>query len=301
MKSTTPTKLPLWRTVIDAHVETFGMIGTLARLAWPWLLVLIAAMAAVDWFLWPLEQRAIAEGRLGTYTFLFLPTFLPLLIGCFVAVPWHRALIAGEPVTARTALELAPISLRYFSWAVLLSAFVLAPAIAAYAVVDLSIGTDAASAAGAHAAPVAEEREIETMAADNSWLIGLSVVVVLVLTFVGPFAILLYVPTRLTLILPAIALSSPHADAGTIWRATSGNFWRLYFGSFLSLLVPMTFALLQFAVEGDISTREAFVASAVLADALALVAGMVGVSFLSLAYRHLLVDDGAAPDARGPY
>lgn len=295
MMTSPPRRLPFWRTLIDAHVETIENFPELSRLAWPWMAALMVVMAGLHWILWPIEQHIAESGRAGSYSALILPTLLPLLLGAFVAVPWHRAVLRGEALDSTSGFRLTPISLRYFAWAVWLAMFWLVPIIIIYALTDLALVTEGAGATGESSTALAD-RPVDTAVADadtptagRAWLFPFYLLAWIVVAFVGPLALLLYIPTRLTLILPAIALDQPLADTGTIWRATRGNFWRLYFGSGLTLSIPMTLYFLQYAIEGEPQTRHAYVASHVTSDAIFFITGMIAITYLSLAYRYLVL------------
>lgn len=83
-------KLPVWRTVYDAHVITIENFLTLLRVGWVWVLLLAVTDAALHWFLWPWEEAAIAQGGSGSMSLLLLSTYVWTLFGACVAVPWHH-------------------------------------------------------------------------------------------------------------------------------------------------------------------------------------------------------------------
>ncbi|MDX2307436.1 MAG: hypothetical protein NW216_04280 [Hyphomicrobium sp.] len=296
MTPPTSRRLPFWRTVIDAHVETIGLFPLLARVAWPWLAVLMLVMSALYWLLWPLEQAIVANGGTGSYAMLILPTFVPLMIGAFVAVPWHRALLKGEAISSMTGLRLMPIALRYFGWTSFFAMFLMGPLIAGYVYADIS-----ASFAGAISAdidspstggPSTDGTAASLVGGSAPWLDGPAMIVGIMLTIFGPLALCMFIPTRLTLMLPAIAVGAAEPDPSAIWKATRGNFWRLYLGGLLALLIPVTLMLFQTAVEAPPATRGAFIASSIMTDMILFLAGMVEVTFLSIAYQRLVLDPG---------
>lgn len=101
-----------------------------------------------------------------------------------------------------------------------------------------------------------------------------------------------YLPTRLCLILPARALDHDTITASHIWARTKRRFWPLYLGSVACAMIPTILtAVLPLGPEeaGSIALYSA------VSHIIWLIAGMVGVTFLSLAYRQLFPEMFKAP------
>ena len=292
-----PVKLPFWRTVIDAHVLTFQNLGALVRIGWPWALLLVATSAALNWAIWPYEEAAREAGEFGTYG-TFLPVLSSMLIGALVAVPWHRLILTNTELPPAQAGAYLKPALRYFLWLVALAALAALPVWLLWTsglgsglfsgmAGDASAGEAAVpQAAGAGAA--AEEELPPLGATDHAIFAAIALAVVL-----GPLAVLSFVPTRLSLILPAIALQADAFTASDSWQATRGNFWRLYLGSFAVMALMMLLFAIYLTLMGAemAATQAAFVREAVILDAVSFAAGMVLVTFLSLSYRHLVMKE----------
>lgn len=274
-------KLPVWRTVYDAHVITIENFLTLLRVGWVWVLLLAVTDAALHWFLWPWEEAAIAQGGSGSMSLLLLSTYVWTLFGACVAVPWHRLVLKGDVITAGGMWPLAKDIGRYISWALFLTLFILGPFLLALFAIETNL-------TGSVDGLVADQSEVPAGATDPAtWPCLICAGALLI-----PISLLAYVPVRLSLVLPAIALSRHDFGAGDSWRATRWSFWRLYLGYFLTMTA--TFVLLAFALSltglDEVRTREIAVRDALIADTILFLAGMFTVTYMSLAYRHLVED-----------
>lgn len=266
-----PGKLPVWKTALESFRLTVRNFTTLLRFAWPWLLIFMAASAALYWNLYEAEQSALAAGNWGSPKLFYATTVLSTVIGAFIAIPWHRLLLVGEqPASPSLAIDrrhvmYALLTLALFALAplpVLLADLVTAPTVETE---GLSI-RDAAIAAG-------------------------------VLGFVACWLVI----NRLSLVLPVIALDPSRASVREAWHITRGNTWRLFASSGLILLVIVpifaTLAVISEFFSGWNETQEKievtpvpsqvwFTAHSVLFEIAGITLGMLFVTFLSLAYRH---------------
>lgn len=290
-----PGKLPFWRTVIDAHTVTLHNLAALVRIGWPWALLLVLTSAALNWMIWPWEEAARTAGDFGTYG-TFLPMLSALLIGALIAVPWHRLILTNTEVPPSHATRYLGPGIRYFLWLVALSIIAALPLWAIYlsgAFDGILSGMEAEAAPFEAALPEpgaetdADSEEAQPMGAGEMAILAVAIL----FAVLGPLAAISFIPTRLMLILPAVALEAQNFTPADSWRATRGNFWRLYLGSFAVLAAMFALFALYLALTGMelAETREAFVREAVILDLVSLVAGMVLVTFLSLAYRHLVM------------
>lgn len=277
-------KLPFWRTVREAYELTFWHLPSLLRAGWPALLLGIAVIcgfeATVGWGL----TRSGHDSWSGIVT-----PALEVMAGALMAVALHRTILLGEPVPGPLSMIQRPELRGYVWWALVLVALVMLPMTALFP--SVPVGADTASDAG----PMPDGASSPDATPGAMWIAGGLVIVALFVLFV---AALSYVPTRLGLILPARALGSA-VSARDVWQATRGSFWRLFWGGLLSTGLAMLPMLLYFAAGyGWTATRGVHVANAVLSSVCSIVGGMVGVAFLSLAYRHFFGDPpGSNPAA----
>lgn len=286
---------PFWRTVIDAHIITIENIGSLARIGWLWGVLIVASAAVLNWVLWPLERAAVVQGYFGSWTMLFVPALVSMMLGACVAVPWHRLLLKGEVVTPGRLGGFVNEVLAYFNVAVIMFAAVLAPIFLFTALIEggAEVEDGALSAAlpeaGAAEALDGEADDGADGTADSGWFPALLLIAGATAIIIGPLAALSFVPARFALLLPAIATSNRHFGLVHSWRATRGFFWRLYLGGIVCLSMPLVLTLTWFSVVGiaDESSRTGYVREAVALEAIFFVGGMVVVTFLSMAYRKL--------------
>jgi membrane-anchored glycerophosphoryl diester phosphodiesterase (GDPDase) len=113
--------------------------------------------------------------------------------------------------------------------------------------------------------------------------------------------------TRLTMALPARAVGHNGINFRAIWARTAGNTWRIGFG-FLLCVLPIALVT-QALVTGTLMARMpdpkdseavlAWLSSMAVPNgimvAILTLSNMVGIAFLSLAYRHFF---GPQPDER---
>jgi hypothetical protein len=278
-------KLPLWTTVKQSYVLTFQNVGWFARMAWLWLLILLAVMAAFYWFYFPYRKETTT---FDSSLFWDLLALLPgLMVGSSLAVAWHRRLLANNTSPGHFFFRLDRTVFRYFGWATAFSMAVLLPWLLFWAYVETSMPSSAPdpSVLAQEADPLATSQP----PADGSFPIGAQDVLILLSgLFVLPAAFS-YIPTRLTLLLPALALGHSGYGAGQSWRHTSGNFWRMYLGTALVFVAPLTaYLVLMVLLEPPIESmsRVQYVVSNCITELTTILIGMTSLTFLSLAYRH---------------
>lgn len=275
-----PTKLPLWRTVREAYGLAFSHLPALLRAGWPVLLVGIAVIAGfeatVGW--------SLSKSGNGSWSGIVTPT-LEAVVGAAMAVSLHRTILLGEPVLEPLAVLRRPEFPGYVRWALVLMTLAMLPMLGLdFAFGDAPVGTDVAPAAADTSDGPASTTNLTACLLYLAF--GSAIIALIVLVGVA----LSYVPTRLSILLPARALGQSVA-ARDAWQATHRSFWRLFCGSLLSMGLVMLPMALYFGLGfGWAATRGVHVANAVLSSVCAIVGGMVGVAFLSLAYRHFFGD-----------
>lgn len=264
-------KLPFWRTVTQSYVVTLRNIGALGRIGWAWTLLLGLAIFAAYWLLWPLAlwPRELVTGCLST--------ILPLIAGACIAVGWHRHLLLGEPQCASSRLAFDRRRWRYLGWLVALTVSGFAPLVAALAY------------AGFPGAKPSIDQILAVLAA-----------------ILACFA--LAVPlARLGLALPAVAIDE-NTKLAHIWRHTRGNTWRVAWGSlaavaggFLGLVVAELASLLSSVPDlpGAEETRFDYAWTNTVGTMIWFIPGFVGVTFLTLAYKHFFLQSTPSAASAG--
>jgi hypothetical protein len=296
-----PAKLPVWSTVIQSFVLTLKNLGWFVKMAWVWVIVFMAALAAIYWASWPNHQVATATGYFSWRGFLgTIP--VSLLVGSSIAVAWHRRLLLGEDLASSTYLRLDRVVLKYFAWGALFTLFWLVPiAIPLIAIDQWATPTEAQLLTESPEAAVAEKPSGSvsgvTDSDPDSWMLNTPFFVAMFCVVFGAITIVSYVPTRLGLVLPALALGHQRFSFIESWHASSGNFWRLYLGTIVTIALP-TLAVMMPMVVLELSefsdTRLWYVFDNCLTEVLTLIIGMTGITFLSLAYRHFTGDPSSA-------
>lgn len=256
---TTPAKLPVWRTVAEAYRLAFVMAGQLARIAWLWLIVLMAATAALAYAVWPLEEAAKRNNEFS-FAGLLLQQPVTAFVTSSVAVAWHRMVLLGEKI-ARSYLRLDAVVCRYFAFGMLLALPFNLLAFIPFSPLNLLPGAHSGAALAASAA--------------------------LLLVYVAVLTASFVASTRLALILPAIALGRRDATLGDCWRRTRGSFWRLFWGVTLSI-IPMILIVLVPIPDPTAAATSAM--NVCIYEAIGLLTGVVAVGFLSVAFRHFYPD-----------
>ncbi len=275
-------KLPVFATTRDVYAVTLRHAGELLRFAWPWLIALTGVSAALYWSFYPAEREAIAVGATGSDALWLLTLLASTLIGALIAVPWHRRILLGEPQTFGSGIAIDGRKISYAIKAVLLLAAMTMPGLALFVIIP----------------PPASESEYTLQ--DALWMAAIIVW----------FAMVVVLSSRLSLILPATAVGDDDVSVSRSWQMTRRNTLRLALVSFLATMLP--FLLLYFvlvlvfpsqaqaAIADAASARMSFTIANVITELVALVLGMLYVTFLSLAYRHFAGAMGSravAPDA----
>jgi hypothetical protein len=261
-----PTKLTPKLPIIGSAVETWSLIfrnmGFLIRVGAVWILLTVALLTGVEW----------AFQRLGfQVSFVIGSVNSMIFAGCLsaVAVRWHRHILQRATRTALTTRLVFSYALAAFGLDASWQLFSFLP-------VELVPWTELSVSA---------------------WFAG-------ILGFLALFIVSAYIWGRLSLLLPAIALGGDGSPR-TAWTASSGNGWRLFFGSLLAMLPAIAASLaLMFGttifglVYEDVSkeTDAAAITTLVsdLAEKFAANLCLVGlallaISFLSIAYRELVL------------
>lgn len=300
-------KLPFWRTLLEAHRGVAEAEAAFWRHALLWLFIWLALDAVINWFYWPEDDNA-GEFAAASGLYLLASATLWIVVGGFVGVPLHRWLLRDSIVGdgSLPAAARPPTFARYIAR----NAFIAAMAFLLFAclavVVSTYIGSSFAQSAPA---VLLADSDATDVVASLEWNAGSTagsravrfVLIVGTLVLMTPlFALLLYIPTRLCLALPATAIDSPRQSFKFAWFASRGSFWRLFWGGLLSYWPVLVVGGAEFALIGVESQSQVYyVLSQSVATATNFFAGLIWVAFFSLAYRHLVMDAERNVEADG--
>jgi hypothetical protein len=268
--SAAPTKLPVWRTVGQAYAIWAGNLPELFRIAWLWLLIMVPIAAFLMW--WQVPQildmmQTVRAGRPDpnpsfTVVTQALNTLIMLPIVSSIAVAWHRLLLRDEHVYG-PYLRFDGLVVGY---ALLFFLIGLLPAVPQYL--------------GQIYLAMTQPR-----GASEINLVGAA------LSFLGSIASIVawFCSCRLFVVLPARALGRNDIAFGDAWAGTRHNTWRLFWGHILCILpMIMLSSVLAFWLLFSAPSRGATTIVWTILTLFWALFGMVGVGFLSLAYRHFL-------------
>lgn len=314
-------KLPFWATLRAAHASFFANTGVVLRIFLPLFVLFCAAAAALNWYHFAFDRTAIFVSAADTL-FMFAEEIIGVLLASIAAVKWHRLLLLDEPATwsrFTPAVLGKYVFVALLVWAAASLPFYGIPhaaqalfTMAVNKTLDVSGADDSTAvavetAAEAEAEKLANESTADTSTRDTTptettdaeseaasmtyidWTVMALEAVGLILFALAVWAVLGYVPMRLSLALPAIATGNFATPLSRAWAMSRGNFWRLFWGSVLSLLIPATIAV-AFAVTTDDTTRSGFVLGNTVLSGAIFASTLIWVGFLSHTYRALSHD-----------
>ncbi len=263
-------KLDVIGAVGDAFAALAHNLGAAVRLALPWMLLvgaityfsLVSSASSISALPSTVPEAALWQEAVQGFVQLFA-----FVAGCIVAVAWHRRILLGEQ--AMTALP-SSFTLRYIGITLLMVLAIFVP------IMLFGLLTVAAAAAF------------------GPWIGALMLFVPLVAALVAAL--------RLSLVLPARAIGDTGLRLRDSWALTTGNTWRLIGGTILSAVIPaivLNLAIMPFMFGGmpemdpkkpNLDLLSAWMQSLALPSALIamgyMIVSMIGIGFLSYAYRH---------------
>jgi len=270
--------LPVWSNVKASYRLAWENRGEYFKIARWWALVMIPVEYVQcsmvkrirDDILLHTQDSAQMFSDLTHSTLLVFPISILIFLLCApIAVAWHRLILRGEKVTVTHYLRFDHVVLSYFMIVLLLRVAAFIPSML----------------------------QIQMMNHPEDFPKSLALLCIILYIATLLFAV------RVSIILPAKALQIP-VTIKQGWQRTSWNFWRITWGSFLCA-VPMfiVFALIEIIgmfivgifggvllvlAGGKPHLNEALQSflGALNATALIIVALPVGLTFLSLSYRH---------------
>jgi hypothetical protein len=262
-----PAKLPLWRTIGQSYAIWFKNLPELVRIAWIWILIMAPIVGLFMWWQAPAMIELMQNARTGkldpnpgmTTLMQAINSIILLPMLSSIAVAWHRLLLRDEHVSGpylRFDSVVIGYAVLFFLIALLFSVPQYLSQIYA-ALMQPSGATEISPGA-------------------------------LAVTFIGSILTLIamFFACRLFVVLPAKALGRD-ISFGTAWAATRKNSWRLFWGYMLSLLPLAVIAGgIGFWIASAQPSRGVAASIWTILTLLWALFGMVGVGFLSLAYRH---------------
>jgi hypothetical protein len=265
-----PSKLPLWRTIGQAYAVWIGNFPDLVRIVWLWLLLMAPLLAILNWWQVPYLTgllRASASGRpfadpnpVLTLAVQIGSVVIMLPVLASVAVAWHRLLLRGEHPGQGAYIRLDGIVVGYAVLAFWIGLIALAPSYLSL-LFQVVTGTSATAQDG--------------LALVVQSLAGL-------VSIIGFFIV-----GRLSLALPGKALGRDDVTLGTAWRVSKHNTWRMVWAYFFCILPWSLIAggLSYWLLRTDYSQATITLIMVVM-NLLSIVANMISVGMLSLAYHH---------------
>jgi hypothetical protein len=253
-----PAKLPFWYTVGRAYAIPLNHAETLRKVTWLWLGLMTPVLLFMSWLLAP--TLADFMGKIGTPAIKDLQGQLQMLSSlkqvvllpamASIAVAWHRFVLTYKQPDDRY--------LRIDRTVLLYAGYVFVTTIVLH-----GIGHFPSYFATTTGTKV------------PAWAVGAASLFMLPAMFVV---------ARCSPILVAVALGRSDVSLGDVWEATRRNTWRLALGPVVCLILFALPGVIMFHL-GGMNRLSAAVVLTVL-DLISMVGGVVGVSFLSLAYRH---------------
>ena len=260
-------KLPFWKTLGEAYGVWFKNLPELIRVAWLWILVMAPIVALFMWWQAPVTMELMQNARVGKpdpnpalsalLHAINLIILLPVLSS--IAVAWHRLLLRNEHASS-PYFRLDSVVIGYAVLFFLITLLFTVPQYLNQAYLAMTLPQGATELS-----PAALGFQI------------VSSILILLAMFFG---------CRLFMVLPAKAVGRD-ISFGTAWAATRRNSWRLFGGYMFSLLPLAAIAggIGYWLLMGQASRGTATTVWTILTLLWPLF-GMVGVGFLSLAYRH---------------
>lgn len=217
---TTAGKLPVWKTVFASWRYLAMQWRTVLPLA---ALLLLAGPALVLWL--PVESQIVGLFPAAPYVQMFLLDILSSLpffmLAAIALVSLHRAILTGStPPGRRNPFRLGRREARYFLFVVAMQA--------AYDGFEFAImrATDWVITALLYLLLIADDfgPTVQMMLLPAVYVLAIPII-----------AIIVYVPFRLSLALPAIAIDRDHVLSHA-WKIGRGNGWRLVAVVLIALL-----------------------------------------------------------------
>lgn len=209
------------------------------RLIAPWFALLVVITSArIGHALWTgdVDQTSNAQVALG-----FVELLAAIVLPIVAAVKWHRYILIGEMTPA---LSPGPAStvLRYGGLAILILLATLLPIVLVeLGFMKLGTGLLDDLIKGVTAAPAAAQGGLlEQLEQDPESAEIWGGMLLLALPFA---ALILYLPCRVSLALPEVALGLRGGLLRRAWRLSRGNFWRLFWASVLTSIAMLVVAV----------------------------------------------------------
>jgi len=271
-----PAKLPLGQAIKRSYSIFFSHFGDVLRITWLWLLIVVPISGYCMWLhgqKLPAIFDAIKKGQppmttpssLRDGVIQYGPSLLMVVAGTSIAVAWHRLLVLGERPGVSGSNLVTVNSGRYLLTGLTVGLIFYLP---------LLLISQLIPTAGAHPNPM--------------------VALFLLLTYVV-WIFAAVIALRISLLLPARAVSDTDLTAWQAWVRTRGNTWRMIWGSIAcSLVIPiavqlMTYPLGGYPTFGNIASEgfpTRFAIFGVISTITYILTMPIAIGFLTIAYGH---------------
>ena len=253
-------KLPVLRTAWQAYRAPFENLRSLTRVSWVWMVLMGPITFAFSWAAWPWTDGEHPWADVGIW-WIDLVVQLPFLSS--IAVAWHRLLLRGEQVVSSVYLRLDRLVWWYGAVGLILSA-------------SVSIWWAVAILWTAYVPDAAPTLRVLPATLFSCLFFLLS--------------------TRMSVLLPALAVQRTDVGWRAVWTATRANTWEIASGALLCTLPAVALILVFWWLAYSTAEHrltyawQATVLS--LADAIFVI---IYVGFLSFAYRWFFEADNSLP------
>ncbi len=286
------TKLPVVRSIREAFWLVWQNRWQALAIIWLWLLIVIMAKIAVVMLFWQPNQTdlfAWTPHGIGTWS----TEVVYLFASCSVAVAWHRIILTNAVPAHRSYLGFDRRIGYYFLISLLIYLFAIAVVVLVDAMSFNLLSTEEATRQPAEISePQSGQPEEDDSFQQMVWLFMPFAVALLAVAFFVPCALVSYVPVRLLLLLPAIAVRDEVPLIREAWRYTRGNFWRIYLGVYVIVLISLTTAVIAMSALYLGGFSEDKFQHDMIIEVIALVitfpAELLAIGFVSIAYRELV-------------
>lgn len=278
-------KLPLRDTIRAAYSSYARNFGDVLQICWVWLAITVP----LRWLeaFWTAERttglKPAAQAESGPFAmiaFSWVTTFFFVIANVSVAVAWHRRLILDERPKLSGSNIISNSLWRYLKTFLMISLIAILPALVVAVPALLLIFPDVDD--GDTGLPSMIAMLLPAMIYLVMWIVGL----------------------RLSLLLPARAVTDLELRLRQAWARTRGNTWRMLWGTMACALLPIVASVVLVSLLGFHGADRA---SAAYAEQSAIVSALytfcgflvfpIWIGFLSYTYLHFIEPTSRPADA----
>lgn len=247
-------KLPLWDTVTLAYSSYVQNFRDVLRISWLWLAVVMLLPLVGGWI-----EAFWMSVPIVTTAVSLIATLIFALVSFSIAVAWHRRLLLGETPGLSGSNMISNNLWHYVGTGFLISLIAMLPVMIGVGVVF----------------PFANMHNF------SGFLIFIPYLLCIAMCAIA---------LRLSLVLPARAVTDLTLSFTQVWADTRGNTWRLFWGTVACALLPLSVMPILLALMGFYTPRTFAAGSVAVINTLStfysLLVLPIAIGFLSFAYRH---------------